>query len=147
MVVLVGAERFAFPASHVDEAMDAPALQWVPVAPAGMVGQLRYRDRMVPAWDAGWAFGVVRGAGAGAAIVLRDGVRRFALMVDDVVDMWELELGRVRGVPAGADASGVLSGVALSGEGAASLVNVVRVESLVNAIGAAAAAPAGGAAR
>jgi chemotaxis signal transduction protein len=137
IVVRVGAERFAFPVSNVEEAMDAPTVEWVPVAPAGMLGQLKHRDRMLSAWDAGWAFGLVRGAGAGAAIVLRDDARRIALIVDDVVDVSRLEAGGVRAVPAGADSTGVLSGVCLPADGGGLLVNVVRVESLMASLGSA----------
>ena len=143
IVVRVGAERFAFPVFDVEEALDAPVVEWVPIAPAGLLGQLRHRGRMVSAWDAGWAFGLARaaragagagagaGTGAGAALVLRDGPRRLALVVDDVVEIARLEADGMRAVPFGSDLDGVLSGVCLSPEGGGSIVNVVRVEALV----------------
>jgi chemotaxis signal transduction protein len=137
ILVRVGPERFAFPVSNVEEVMDAPTVEWVPVAPAGMLGQLKHRDRMLSAWDAGWAFGLERGAGAGAAIVIRDDARRIALIVDDVVDVSRLEPGGVRAVPAGADSAGVLSGVCIPADGGGVLVNVVRVESLMASLGSA----------
>jgi chemotaxis signal transduction protein len=144
IVVRVGAESFAFPVSHVDEAVDAPAIEWVPTAPPGMLGQMMHRDRTVPAWDAGWAFGVERTGGAGAAIVLRDGPHRFALVVDDVADTARLELEGVRAAPAGTDVNGILSGVCFSSAARRSLVNVVRVESLMEWLKVQAADPAGG---
>jgi chemotaxis signal transduction protein len=130
IVVRVGDERFAFPVSHVEEALDAPVIEWVPVAPAGMLGQVPHRGRMVGAWDAGWAFRLARPAGAGAALVLRDGPRRVALVVDDVTEMARIEPADVRPVPSGADLDGVLAGVCFSSQGGSALVNVVRVDAL-----------------
>ena len=131
IVVRVGAERFAFPASHVEEAVDTPAVEWVPVAPAGMLGQVPHRGRMVGAWDAGWAFRLAAPAIAGVALVLRDGPRRVALIVDDVVEMESIDPADVRAVPGGGDLEGVLSGVCFSMRGGGrSLVNVVRVDAL-----------------
>ncbi|HEY2850392.1 MAG TPA: chemotaxis protein CheW [Gemmatimonadaceae bacterium] len=128
----VGAERFAFPAEAVEEALDAPAIEWVPVAPDGMLGQLLHRGRMIGAWDAGRLFLLAAPARAGAALVLRDGSQRIALVVDDVTDMARIEPDAVRAAPAGSDPDGVLTGVALqAGDGAEkSLVNVVRVDAL-----------------
>jgi chemotaxis signal transduction protein len=130
IVVRVGDEQFAFPVSHVEEALDAPVVEWVPVAPAGMLGQLPHRGRMVGAWDAGWAFRLARPAAAGAALVLRDGPRRVALVVDDVTEMARIEPADVRAVPGGADLDGVLDGVCFSSHGGSALVNVVRVDAL-----------------
>jgi chemotaxis signal transduction protein len=137
IVVGVGTERFGFPVSHVDEALDAPRIEWVPVAPPGMLGQIAHRGRMVAAWDAGWAFRLAQPAIAGAALVLRDGARRVAIIVDDVIDVARIEGADIQPVPAGADLEGVLGGVcfaarrAMAGAPAGhSLVNVVRVEML-----------------
>ena len=140
IIARVGGERFAFSVSQVEEAVDAPAVEWVPVAPAGMLGQLPHRGRMVGAWDAGWAFRLPGPAAAGAALVLRDGARRVALVVDDVVEMARIEPGALHAVPGGADLDGVLSGIYFhTGSNAArstaepsggALVNVVRVDAL-----------------
>ena len=130
VVVPVGDEAFAFPVSHVEEAIDAPSVEWVPVAPAGMLGQMAHRGRMVGAWDARWAFRLVGPAAAGAALVLRDGPRRVALVVDDVMEMTRMDPAEVRAVPAGADRDGVLSGVWVDAQGGRALVNIVRVEAL-----------------
>jgi chemotaxis signal transduction protein len=123
--------------SHVEEALDAPHVEWVPVAPAGMLGQIAHRGRMVGAWDAGWAFRLTSPARAGAALVLRDGSRRVAVIVDDVIDMARIDPADIRPVPAGADLEGVLGGVCFAAGQAGgdahaghSLVNVVRVEML-----------------
>lgn len=133
IVVGVGGERFAFSVSHVDEAIDAPSIDWVPVAPAGMLGQMLHRGHMVGAWDAGWAFRLPAPAAAGAALVLRDGPRRMALVVDDVMEMARIESADLHDVPGAADLDGVLSGVCLASKRGGTkekLVNVVRVEAL-----------------
>ena len=130
IVVRVGDERFAFPVSHVEQALDAPAIESVPVAPAGMFGQLQHRGRMVGAWDAGWAFRLARPAVGGAALVLRDGPRRFALVVDDVVEMARLEATDVHAVPGGSDLDGVLRGVCFASAQGNALVSLVRVDAL-----------------
>jgi len=130
IVVRVGGERFAFPVSHVEEALDTPAVEWVPVAPEGMLGQVAHRGRMVGAWDAGWAFRLAKAARGGAALVLCDGPRRVALVVDDVMEMARIETADVRAVPGGADLDGVLSGVCFSAQVGGMLVNVVRVDAL-----------------
>jgi chemotaxis signal transduction protein len=138
IVVGVGGENFAFSVSHVEEAIDAPAVEWVPVAPEGMLGQLPHRGRMVGAWDAGWAFRLPRAAAAGAALVLRDGPRRIALVVDDVMEMARIEPADVQAVPGAADLDGVLSGICLAkkrGGAHEKLVNVVRVEALAALVG------------
>ncbi len=139
IVARVGVERFAFSVSHVEEAIDAPTVEWVPVAPQGMLGQLMHRGHMVPAWDAGSVFRLRTAAAAGAAIVLRDGPRRIALVVDDVVEMARIESADVHAVPGGADLDGVLIGVCFQDriagkKNAGSLVNIVRVTTLATLV-------------
>ncbi len=138
IVVGVGSERFGFPVSQVEEALDAPHIEWVPVAPLGMLGQVAHRGRMVGAWDAAWAFRLPSSTTAGAALVLRDGPRRVAIIVDDVIDMARIDTADIQPVPAGADLEGVLGGVCFAAQQAGvktrsghPLVNVVRVEALV----------------
>lgn len=132
IMVRIGAERFAFPASAVEEALDAPAIEWVPSAPDGMLGQLPHRGRMIGAWDAGRLFHLASPARGGAALVLRDGARRLALVVDDVTEMVRFEPGDLLPTPPGSDPDAVLAGVSLqAGDGAGSaLAGVVRVDAL-----------------
>jgi chemotaxis signal transduction protein len=130
IVVRVGDERFAFPVAHVEEALDSPTVEWVPVAPAGMLGQLPHRGRMIGAWDAGEVFRLARQASAGAGLVLRDGDGRVAIIVDDVMEMARIDGAGIRPVPVGADVEGVLSGVTISSQAGTDLVNVVDVDAL-----------------
>ncbi|HLA90853.1 MAG TPA: chemotaxis protein CheW [Gemmatimonadaceae bacterium] len=131
LVARVGAERFAFPVAQVEEVIDAPDVTWVPLAPAGLLGQLRYRDRTVSAFDGGWALGVAREGTTGSAVVLSEGVRRLALVVDDVEDLQMIEPASVRAVPPGADADGVLRGVCVAGWRGGGLAGLVWVSALV----------------
>ena len=129
VIARVGGERFAFPVTDVEEAIDAPQIDWVPGAARGLAGQLRYRDRTVSAFDGGWALGVPRTADGGTALILRDGARRLAVMVDDVDDLTSFASDAVHAVPAGTDSDGILSGVWLAG--AAQLVGLVNTEALL----------------
>lgn len=135
IIARVGGEHFAFLASEVEEAVDAPSVEWIPVAPDGMLGQMAHRGRMVGAWDAGWLFGLAAPATAGAALLVRDGERRFALVVDDVTEMVRIDPAQVRATPPGADTDGVLRGIWFRprrrvGRTGTPLVNVVRVDTL-----------------
>jgi purine-binding chemotaxis protein CheW len=128
IVIRLGAERFALPATVIHELIDAPAVTWVPGAGTGVLGQLRYRFRTVTAFDAAAALGVPRGEGPGAALVLRDAARRIAIVVDDVEDLVDVEPSRVLPLPAGTDPDGLIAGVYIW-EGAGDvLVSVVRGE-------------------
>ncbi|MGH7653355.1 MAG: chemotaxis protein CheW [Gemmatimonadaceae bacterium] len=135
IIARMGGEHFAFPAAEIEEAVDAPAVEWVPVAPEGMLGQLAHRGRMVGAWDAGWLFRLAAPAAGGAALLVRDGERRFAVVVDDVTEMVRIDPAQVRATPPGADTDGVLRGIWFRarrrvGRAGTPLVNVVRVEAL-----------------
>ena len=98
VVARVGGERFAFPVSQVDEARRCAGSRLsVPPRPRACSASCstaaagrRVGCRMgVPPLDAG------RGQRDGAvAIVLRDGARRVALVVDDVLGMARIDPGR-----------------------------------------------------
>jgi chemotaxis signal transduction protein len=131
VVARVGRERFAFRVRALEEVLDAPDIGWVPRASDGLLGQIRYRDRSVAAYDAGWAFGVARDAGSGAAIIVRDGPRRLAIVVDDVEDLARVDQRSRRPVPAGTDADGVLDGVCIAEGDHAGLISLVRMDKLL----------------
>ena len=130
VVVRVGGERFGFRIADVEEALDAPRLAPVPCAPPGLLGQLRYRERTVRAFDAGWLFGVARDGGAGMALVFRDGPERVVLVVDEVDDLADVPPEQIRPVPSGADGEGVLRGVSVAADGR--LVSLVRTSAMVS---------------
>ncbi len=136
IIARVGGERFAFATRDVEEAVDAPTVGWVPAAQDGLLGQMRHRERTVSVFDAGWLFGldrVDRTIGTSeTALMLRDGDRRMALIVDDVDDLFTIDLREVRPVPRGADADGVLHGVVFGPPALGGLLNLVRVSSLID---------------
>lgn len=129
VVARVGSERFAFPVTDVEEAIDAPQIDAVPGAALGLAGQLRYRDCTVSVFDGAWALGVRRAECSGTALILRDGTRRLAVLVDDVDDLTSFAPDAVHAVPAGIDSDGVLSGVWFAG--AAQLVGLVNTDALL----------------
>jgi chemotaxis signal transduction protein len=134
VIALVGTERFAFRVADVEEVLDAPTLLAAPSAPDGLAGQLEHRDRTLRAYDAGWAFGVSRHGAACAALVLRSGQERVALLVDDVEDLASLDASAMRTAPPGTDPSGLLLGVCLQSAGTgtdAALIGVADTAAVV----------------
>ena len=128
LLVRVGKERFAFSLERVLEAVDAPALHEPPLRPDGMLGTLRHRGQTLPVWDGARTFGIPRDAGAGTALVLRDGERHLAVLVDDALDIVEVAPDALRAAPTGSDGGGLLAGVVRDAQG---LVGVVRVDIMV----------------
>lgn len=136
IIARVGGERFGFATRDVEEALDAPTVGWVPVAQHGLLGQMRHRDRTVSAFDGAWLFGVTRRARIGdapeTALMLRDGDRRVALIIDDVEDLCTIDMQGVRPVPRGADVDGVLRGVVFAPAPLQGLLSLVRVAALID---------------
>ncbi|RFC41903.1 MAG: Chemotaxis signal transduction protein [Verrucomicrobia bacterium] len=140
IIARVGGERFGFATRDVEEALDAPTVGWVPVAQRGLLGQMRHRDRTVSAFDGGWMFGLARrarsgdtpGNGAATALMLRDGDRRVALIVDDVEELCTIDMQGVRPVPRGADEDGILRGVVFAPAPLEGLLSLVRVAALID---------------
>lgn len=124
LVVRVGSERFALPLADVVEALDAPEVGAVPLAPPGVVGQCAHRGRLLPVVDLGALVGVQRGGGAGALLVLALDRERAGLLVDDVLDAVVAHPSMRRPVPAtGADAAGMLDALLDLPSGLAALVD------------------------
>lgn len=122
LVARVGAERIAFPVTSVREVVDAPEVQPVPLAPAGVAGQMALRDAHLPVLDPGVVIGAARDAcDGGVALVLREPA--VALWVDDAQDIWEASDVARRSVPVGADRLGVLQGLLQRGADVAGLID------------------------
>ena len=138
IIARVGGERFGFATRDVEEALDAPTVGWVPVAQRGLLGQMRHRERTVSAFDGGWMFGLARRARSGGApdaataLMLRDGDRRVALIVDDVEELCTIDMQGVRPVPRGADEDGILRGVVFAPAPLEGLLSLVRVAALID---------------
>lgn len=136
IIARIGGERFGFATRDVEEALDAPTVDWVPVAQNGLLGQMRHRDRTISAFDGGWMFGLMRSVRTAdapeTALMLRDGDRCVALIVDDVEDLCTIDMQGVRPVPRGADVDGVLRGVVFAPAPLAGLLSLVRVAALID---------------
>jgi len=124
LVARIGDERYAFALSSVVEALDTPALHDPPLRPDGMLGTLRHRGRTLDVWDGGRAFGVRRSPDHGTALVIREGDRLLALVVDDALDIVEIAPDARRTPPAGTDTGGMLDSVARDARGVVSVVNI-----------------------
>jgi chemotaxis signal transduction protein len=129
LLTRVGTERFALALGCVIEALDAPALHDPPRRPDGMLGTLRHRGQTLPVWDGARAFGIPRDAGAGTVLVLDDGGRHLAMVVDDALDVMDIVPASVRAAPVGSDGGGLLACIVRDADG---LVGVVRVDALVS---------------
>lgn len=127
LLVRIGTERFVFPVGEIEEVVDTPAVEALPLLPSGVVGQLAHRGRRIVVCDPAVLLGVARGPGAGVALCFRRGSDAFALWVDDAEDLVQGDLEALRPMPPGMDGDGVLAGLLTVGS---TLAAAVRVEVL-----------------
>jgi chemotaxis signal transduction protein len=106
LVARVGEERIALDVLALREVLDAPIVTAIPLAPAGVCGQMAYRGGVLTILDPDALFGMPLDGVAGAAVVLMD--IPVALAVDDVEDVWTIGPEDRHVVPAGTDRRGVL---------------------------------------
>jgi len=99
LVFRLGDERFAFDVRALDEALEAPHLESVPAhGRSVLAGIARHDDRSVPVFDAGCLLGV-RGMRGASLLLMRSGVNRLGLLVDEVEDVETVDLSTVRPAP------------------------------------------------
>ena len=125
----IGQELFALALDHVDEATEVDAVHPVPEASGASLGVVELRGRMIPLVSPAGPLGVEPGARA-AMLVLRDGVRRVGVAVDDVDDVLSAELSTLRAPPDGDTGDGILLAMARRGS---DLVGVLDAEALLAA--------------
>ena len=131
LVFRVGGELFATALTAVEEALELPQLSAIPEMTSSMLGVVTLRGRMLPTYSPARPLGIHLERHDAAALVIRAGERRIALAVDDVDDVFTLDLATLRAAPtAGAERDALLVGVARRG---ADLVAVLDAESLVSA--------------
>jgi purine-binding chemotaxis protein CheW len=130
LVAQLGDERIALPLREVVEVIDAPTVTPLPLTPVGVIGQCAWRGQWVPVLDPAQLLGVARRGGAGTLLVARGRQRPFALLVDDVDDVRDVETGALRPVPAGTDKLGRLRGILQDGD---DLIAVVDASALAAA--------------
>lgn len=126
LVARVGEELFAFPVSGITEAVDAPEVAPVPLAPEGVAGQAHHRDRLLPVLDPRVLLGVARGEGTGTLLVM-PGARPWGLWVDDLSDLVAVDRAVRRPLPPGSDRTGMLTGLLIVDD---TLAGVVHVQAL-----------------
>ena len=126
----IGEELFATDLSSVEEAVTLPEIHHLPEMPAAMLGAFNLRGRLTPVYSPSHVIGVPLRGAAQAALLVRSGTRRLGLAVDDVEDVFQVNLATVREAPGTDDADGILLGVAHHGN---ELVAIVDAEALVAA--------------
>jgi purine-binding chemotaxis protein CheW len=126
----IGEELFATDLASVEEAVTLPEIHHLPEMPAAMLGAFNLRGRLTPVYSPSQVVGVPLRGAAQAALLVRSGTRRLGLAVDDVEDVFQVDLATVREAPGTDDADGILLGVAHHGK---ELVAIVDAEALVAA--------------
>ena len=126
----VGSEWFATDLAAAEEAIELPQVHHVPEMPDSMLGMFDLRGRMLPIYAPARVLGVALRSTSAATLVLRGGEQRVGIAVDDVEDVFTLDLSHLRDLPGSDDADGVVLGVARHGN---DLVAVLDAEALVAA--------------
>lgn len=126
----IGEELFATDLASVEEAVTLPEIHHLPEMPAAMLGAFNLRGRLTPVYSPSHVIGVPLRGDAQAALLVRSGTRRLGLAVDDVEDVFQVDLATVREAPGTDDPDGILLGVAHHGK---ELVAIVDAEALVAA--------------
>lgn len=126
----VGDEWFATDLAAAEEAIELPQVHHVPEMPESMLGMFDLRGSMLPIYAPTRTLGVALRSESAATIVLRGADQRVGIAVDDVEDVFTLDLAQLRDLPGSDDADGVVLGVARHGT---DLVAVLDAEALVAA--------------
>lgn len=106
----IATERFAIDLAAVEEAIDLPPVHHVPEMPASMLGVITVRGMLTPVYSPQSALGLALTDGA-SALVFKRGRHRFALVIDDVEDVFTLDLTSLRDAPGADGTDSVLLGV------------------------------------
>lgn len=131
----LGNELFAVDLAGVEEAVELPRIHRLPEMPDSMLGVFDLRGRLVAVYTPSFALGAPLGERAAAALIVRDNRgtgegRRIAIAVDDVEDVFHLDLSTLRAAPGLGDEERILLGVARHG---AMLVAIADIETLTSA--------------
>ncbi len=126
----IGNELFATDLASVEEAVTLPKIHHLPEMPAAMLGAFNLRGRLTPVYSPSHVIGVPLRGAAQAALLVHADSRRLGLAVDDVEDVFQVDLATVREAPGTDDTDGILLGVAHHGQ---ELVAIVDAEALVAA--------------
>ena len=129
LVFRMAHELFGIDLVCVEEAIDLPPVSHVPEMPTAMLGVITVRGSLTSTYTPESALGLSM-ASRGSALIFKRGRGRVALVVDDVDDVYTLDLAQLRDAP-GSDASdGILLGVVRRADG---LLGLVDAEALIAA--------------
>ena len=126
----IGDELFAADLASVEEAVTLPEIHHLPEMPAAMLGAFDLRGRLTPVYSPAHVIGVPLRGVAQAALLVRSDTRRLGLAVDDVEDVFQVDLATARDSPGIDDADGILLAVAHHGT---ELVAIIDADALVAA--------------
>lgn len=90
-MVLLGGRRFAFDLTDVREVVVLDTTTPVPGAPSAVIGVMNLRGRVLPVVEARPLLGLPVHARSDHALVLADGERRAAIVVEGVLGLAELD--------------------------------------------------------
>jgi purine-binding chemotaxis protein CheW len=122
-------ELFGIELAAVEEAIDLPPLRHVPEMPPAMLGVITVRGSLTPTYSPEGALGLALASRA-SALIFKRGRGRVALVVDDVDDVFTLDLTQLRDAPGGDASDGILLGVVRRTD---ALLGLVDAEALIAA--------------
>lgn len=106
LLVTLGGQRVALPATEIDSVVEIEALMAVPLAPPHVAGLAALRSRVLTVIDGRVALGLAsaRAEGPCEAVMLEQDGHGYALLVDEIVDAVDIEgpVERLLVRPAGA---------------------------------------------
>jgi purine-binding chemotaxis protein CheW len=128
LVFRLANELFGIDLASVEEAIDLPAVRHVPEMPPAMLGVITVRGSLTSLYSPERALGLALAASA-SALIFKRGRGRVALVVDDVDDVFTLDLTQLRDAP-GVEGDGILLGVVRRAD---ALLGLVDAEALIAA--------------
>ncbi len=127
LVFRIGSEQFAVALGAVEEVVDLATVHHVPEMPSAMVGVVTVRGALTPVYAPAAALGIALATGT-SALIFRRGRARIALAIDDVDDVFTLDLALLRDAPLADDGDGVVLGVVRQGD---ALIAVLDADALI----------------
>jgi chemotaxis signal transduction protein len=110
LVFRLANELFGIDLASVEEAIDLPPVRHVPEMPPAMLGVITVRGSLTSIYSPEHALGLTLDSRA-SALIFKRGRGRVALLVDDVDDVFTLDLAQLGEPPGGDAGDGILLGV------------------------------------
>jgi chemotaxis signal transduction protein len=129
LVFRLANELFGIDLASVEEAIDLPPVRHVPEMPPAMLGVITVRGALTSTYSPESALGLSL-VSRGSALIFKRGRGRVALVVDDVDDVFTLDLAQRREAPGGDVGDGILLGVLRRAD---ALLGLVDADALIAA--------------